>query len=123
MSDILFLLAFITGIAIFILLLVSPMILLYLLGSHPNWQNKIGEFCKAKKKQIIIFIIIISCLFHLHLILSANKERALDVLFLAYLDTFIQYLIYGAIWCLIILIYRQVAKLIKKTINKDDADA
>ena len=43
---------FIAGILVFPLLLVLPLVLIFLLGSHPDWQDKIqkklGDFFKTR---------------------------------------------------------------------------
>ena len=120
MQDLLFGLIFITGIVIFVLLLVSPIILIYLLGSNPKWQDNIRDFFKAKKKEIIITVMVIACLCYIHMAISAYKENGLEIFILSAIQTFIKYALLSFVWFIIIFICKQIKKLFKKDVNTDD---
>ena len=110
MSETLFSLFFITAILVFILILVSPLIFVYFLGSHPECQSKISAFVDSHKREILISIVILAILGYTIMGISAAKEGGFITFLKATFETFGGYFIIAIIFSLITGIFSKLKK-------------
>lgn len=113
MLDLFIGLAVILGVILLVTLLASPIIILFLLGAHPDWPNKTREFLKTHRKKIIIAIIAAIILGNLYCVVTAFKEDALDVLAVSALQTSLKYFGLFFIWILLVAFFKGLIKLVK----------
>ena len=102
------------GVGLFILLLVSPIIILYYLGSHPNWQENFKKNIKKYRKTLIIVIMAISGFFFLDMFIDAYRHQAFSTLLSAIFETFIKYFVFILLITFVTFAYKQFLKNNKK---------
>lgn len=101
---------FIIGIIIFILLLISPLVLIFLLGTHPEWQAKISAFVDTHKKKILINIVILGVFIYAIIGISAANEGGLITFIQATFETFGGYFVIAIIFSLIVGVFSKLKK-------------
>lgn len=84
---------FIAGIILFPLLLITPLVFIFMLGSHPEWQEKISKFIDNHKRQILISLIILGILVYIVMGISAAKEGGLIAFIESTIETFAGYFV------------------------------
>lgn len=102
------------GIILFLFILVSPFIFIFMLGSHPEWQEKIskfiGKFINNYKKQIIISLIVLGVLGYIVMGISAAKEGGLITFIESIIKTFAGYFVAAIIFAILAGIFSKFKK-------------
>lgn len=101
---------FIIGIIIFVLLLIAPLVLFFLLGSHPDWQSKISAFVDNHKKEILISLVILGFLVYIIMGISAAKEGGLITFLESTFETFGGYFVIAIVFALIAGVFSKLKK-------------
>ena len=99
---------FIMGFIIFILLLNSPLVLIFLLASHPEWQSKISEFVNIHKKKILISIVILGIFIYAIMGISAVKEGDLITFLESTFETFGGYFIIAIVFAIVAIVFSKL---------------
>ncbi|MCM1266212.1 MAG: hypothetical protein NC200_08450 [Candidatus Gastranaerophilales bacterium] len=93
---------FIAGIILFPLLLITPLVFIFMLGSHPEWQEKISKsfdkFINNHKKQIIVSLIVLGVLSYIVMGIGAAKEGGLITFIESTIETFAGYFLVAIIF-------------------------
>lgn len=94
MADLFFLL----GIILIPILLIVPLVFIFMLGSHPEWQEKISKFIDNHKRQITISLIVLGVLIYITMGISAAKEGGLIAFIESTFETFGGYFVVAIIF-------------------------
>lgn len=70
---------FVFGLLIFVLILVSPLVLIFWLGANPEKQTQIKDFFISKRKLFFILFAVIGVVFNFRLAFNSFKEGHLQV--------------------------------------------
>ena len=102
------------GLLIFVLILVSPLVLIYWLGANPEKQNLFKNFLQKNRKVLLILILLFGVVFNVNLLLEVINDGYVQTYIDSLFDVFVKYFTLGIIF----LFFMAIVELIKKSKQK-----